>query len=50
MNIDRAALTEWVKTKLLNANTVSETKLLLELADDFNLFDIDSELSQLSIA
>jgi hypothetical protein len=44
MSIDQALLTQWIKSKLANPKTASESNLLLELADDFNLFDVDEFL------
>jgi len=44
MNIDQVALSQWIKIKLKQAKSDRETHVLLELADDFNLFDVDEFL------
>ncbi len=44
MNIDKVALSQWIKTKIQQAKSDRETHVLLELADDFNLFDVDEFL------
>ena len=49
MDIDQTALTKWVKAKLKSVKSFNDARVLLELADDFNLFDVDSELAELNL-
>lgn len=44
MNIDQVALAKWIKAKIQQAKSDREAHVLLELADDFNLFDVDEFL------